>query len=562
MADSKGQIAFEELGLGSVLKRYLLRVPPNQREYSWTDREVRQLLQDFAKAINEDGFYFLGTVVTIPQGEGVLEVVDGQQRLATTAILLAGIRDYLSEKDENVIVESIDNEFLSGVDREKRIRVPKLTLNVDDNELFNWIVAGEPGTEPPGTPRASHGKLMGARDEVRKHVARIVSPLDEKEHGDALNRWVSFVEHRAVVVLLRVPNTADAYKMFETLNDRGLRTSQADLVKNYLFSKAGSRLAEVQSKWSFMRGALESASEDAEITITFLRHALIVQQGHLTAADVYDSVQKVANSEPTAASLAGTLETLANVYVATFNPDHERWNSYPDEARRALEVLNLLDVKPLRSLLLAVGSNMSEKEAPAALNFLISLSVRLMIAGNTRSGSVEEPLANAAHAVRDGKIDTADALRKALSDITPSDDDFEREFAGARVSNAKLARYYLRSMETTAAGESEPWYVPREDKQVINLEHVLPKKPESSWPQFSDDEVRRFATRLGNQALMLAADNSNLKSTDFEEKKKVYAGSPYVLTSEIAEFEEWNGDAIDRRQVRLAAVAVNTWPLK
>jgi uncharacterized protein with ParB-like and HNH nuclease domain len=68
-------------------------VPPNQREYSWTTKEVRTLLQDFAKAISDSNSasYFLGTIVTIPRTGGSLEVVDGQQRLATTAIMLAAI---------------------------------------------------------------------------------------------------------------------------------------------------------------------------------------------------------------------------------------------------------------------------------------------------------------------------------------------------------------------------------------------------------------------------------------------------------------------------------------
>ena len=83
--DTKSQIAFEQCGLGSVLKHNQLVVPANQREYSWTDRQVGfQLFQDFAKAISDDEpGYFLGTIVTIPRATGNLEVVDGQQRLAT-----------------------------------------------------------------------------------------------------------------------------------------------------------------------------------------------------------------------------------------------------------------------------------------------------------------------------------------------------------------------------------------------------------------------------------------------------------------------------------------------
>lgn len=562
MPEAKSQIAFEELGLGSLLRRYHLRVPPNQREYAWTEREITQLLTDFAKAINEAGPYFLGTIVTIPRDEGTLEVVDGQQRLATTTILLAAIRNYLRTKNEDIIVQSIDNEFLSGIDREQRVQVPKLKLNLDDNDLFNWIITEKPGDPSLAPLRSSHERLLLARDEARKQIRRIVAPLDEKVHGDILNGWVSFIEHRALVVLLRVPNDADAYKMFETLNDRGLRTSQTDLIKNFLFSRSGTRISEVQNRWSYMRGALESASEDSDITINFLRHALIVQRGHLREVDVYDAVQDVVKSEQSATTFAVTLETLANVYVATFNPEHERWNSYPDAARRAIEVFNLFDIKPLRPLILAIATRMDEKQATLAFQFLIGLSVRLIIASSTRTSSVEIPLASAAKSVFEGTIETAKRLRDDLASITPKDGEFQTAFETARVSNAKLARYYLRSLEMTAKNESEPWFVPQDDRQVINLEHVLPKKPEQNWPLFSEDEVRQLSTRLGNVALLRASDNSNLKSEAFEYKKQVFAASPYVLTSQIADVDEWTSETIAERQRRLAELAVRTWPVK
>lgn len=561
MADAKGQIAFEELGLGSLLRRWRLVVPPNQREYAWTEKEVTQLFQDFAKAINEVGIYFLGTIVTIPRDEGTLEVVDGQQRLATTAILLASIRDYLRERNEDLIVQSIDDEFLSGIDREKRIRVPKLRLNIDDNEIFDRIVTRRSGEAVPDPLRASHERLLMARDEAKKHVRRIVAPLDDREHGDLLNRWVSFLEHRALVVLLRVPDDANAYKMFETLNDRGLRTSQADLIKNFLFSRAGKRINEVQSRWSYMRGALESASEDADITINFLRHALMVQRGHLREADVYDRVQDIVKSEPAAVTFASMLETLANIYVATFNPENERWNTYQDSVRRAIEVFNLFNIKPLRPLILAIAARMDPRQTAASYNFLIALGVRLITAASTRSGSVEIPVAEAARDVFEGKIDTAARLRDELAALTPTDGEFRAAFRVLRVSNSRFARYYLRSLEMTAKNESEPWFVPQDDKQVINLEHVLPKKPEESWPEFDEDAVRQFTTRLGNLALMRTSENSNLKSQAFRDKKLVYAVSPYLLTSQIAEAEEWTAETIDERQRTMAELAIQTWPV-
>jgi hypothetical protein len=559
MADAKSQIAFEELGLGSVLKQNRLEVPPNQRDYSWTDQEVTQLFRDFAKAKGDEGPYFLGTIVTIPHEDGSLEVVDGQQRLATSAILLAAIRDYLIGREETVLVESIDNEFLTSIDRAKRHRVAQLKLNLDDNDLFNRLVVGESNGGVSEPIRESHQLLLSAREEARRHVRRVVAPLDEREHGDFLNGWVSFIEHRALVVLLKVPDKTNAYKMFETLNDRGLRTSQADLIKNHLFWRSGDRFAEVQSRWSYMRGALETSDEE---DITFLRHALIVLRGPIREADVYDEVQDIAKSEQTTVSFATTLENLANTYVATFNPEHERWNTYPDSTRRAIEVFNLLGIRPMRPLILAVAARLSKKETTRAYKLMISIGVRLLIASSTRSGSVEIPLANAARDVSEGTIETAAQLKDALVTLTPTDQEFRSAFEHARVSNARLARYYLRSLEMTAKSESQPWFVPQNDGQVINLEHVLPKKPEGDWSTFSEDDARQKTTRLGNLALLRASDNSDLKSKTFADKKPIYAGSPYVLTSQIADLEQWTPGTIDARQKQLAKLAVKTWPAK
>ena len=337
MADVQSQIAFEQLGLGGVLKHSQLFVPLNQRDYAWTEREVTTLFQDFAKAIVDEPAYFLGTIVTIPRKNGALEVVDGQQRLATTAILLAAIRDYLVGKDQ-MLVEAINNEFLTGIDRVRRARIPKLRLNIDDNEYFEWITAGDSGGEQPRPIKESHTLLQHAYDIAKNYVRKIVSTVDSHDHGDILNDWVSFIEQRALVVLLRVPNDANAYRMFETLNDRGLRSSQADLIKNYLFSRAGDRIHEVQGRWSYMRGTLESL-EEGDITVDFLRHGLITMRGHTREAQVYDAVQERVRNEYAAISFTSTLERLANAYVATFNGEHEKWNGYPDDTRRAFTVL-------------------------------------------------------------------------------------------------------------------------------------------------------------------------------------------------------------------------------
>jgi hypothetical protein len=557
MSDAETQIGFEQLGLGAVLKQNQLAVPPNQREYSWTEREVTTLLQDFAKAIADgERGYFMGTVVTIPRMNGVLEVVDGQQRLATTAILLSAIRDYLTGR-EPMIAESIENEFLTVIDRKLRDRVPRLQLNLDDNDFFRAKLIGK-GPQP-APARLSHKRLETAFIECRAQVAKIVAGLADKDHGDILNQWIGFLEKAALVVLLRVPNDANAYKMFETLNDRGLKTSQSDLVKNYLFARSGDRLPEVQQKWAYMKGVLETLSDD-DITITFLRHALIAIQGFIRESQVYEGVQGHAKSAQLVIAFANNLELLANSYVAIFNPEHDKWNKYSDSTRRAIEVLNLFGIVPIRPLMLAIAQKFSEKETEKAFKCLVSMGVRLMIASSTRSGSVEEPIAAAANKVFVGEIKTADEICQRLESITPNDQAFRGEFETARISNSKLARYLLRSLEMAAKDEGEPWHIPNDDKSVINLEHVLPKRPEANWPQFTPDEVEIYTNRLGNQVLLRASDNSTMHSDSFDKKKPVFAASPYILTSQIAAEANWTAESISRRQKTLAAYALKAWP--
>src|SRR5258708_103389 len=95
-------IKFEPLGIGGALSHYRLVVPLNQRPYAWEKTHVERLYQDLSAAIlSEDKTYFLGTIVLAHGEDGLLLVADGQQRLATTSILIAAIRDYLFEAGPN-----------------------------------------------------------------------------------------------------------------------------------------------------------------------------------------------------------------------------------------------------------------------------------------------------------------------------------------------------------------------------------------------------------------------------------------------------------------------------
>lgn len=88
-------INFDLCGVANELKARLLAVPIYQRSYAWTSDEITEFWSDLRSAFAESSpEYFLGTIVLTRQGKPPRDtIIDGQQRLATTSILLAAIRD-------------------------------------------------------------------------------------------------------------------------------------------------------------------------------------------------------------------------------------------------------------------------------------------------------------------------------------------------------------------------------------------------------------------------------------------------------------------------------------
>ena len=130
-------VDFTYQGIGKLLSSGHLRVPANQREYAWAEEHVEALCHDISDAIIEKkDAYFLGTVVLTKSKDGYFEVVDGQQRLATTSMLFAVIRDMLVVMDEDRLARAIEETYLFGLDIKTEEDTPKLPLNTTDHELL------------------------------------------------------------------------------------------------------------------------------------------------------------------------------------------------------------------------------------------------------------------------------------------------------------------------------------------------------------------------------------------------------------------------------------------
>lgn len=559
-------IAIGESGVGSVLNRHSLRVPLNQRSYAWEDHHVRTLLEDFSNAIaSENKTYFLGTIVLTQTADTTWEVADGQQRLATTAILISAIRDHLfaGSPNEKEASQKYTQNFLLEFDELTGEHVPKLRLNVEDNDFFvkNSLLAPDSagrGTAAMNTD--SHHRISRAIAICKEHVQNVIKPYAKADQAKRLYEWVAFLRENAVIIEIRVPDSFNAYTLFETLNDRGLRASQADILKNYLFGKAQDRLGEVAPKWANMASILESLDVD-DLLLTFLRHYWISQNGPTIEKELADRIREKITGRQQAVDMANALATYSVDYAALFSPlEHAGWSSLDQQTRAYIYIMTrILQIEQIRPLLLAIVTHFAASEARSALKLCLTWSVRFLIAGGGGGGVLDRHYGLRAKEITTGDIKKATVLAERMKGIVKTDAEFAEGLRRARISKKHLARYYLRSIELCRKGDQNPELGGTlEDTTVFNLEHIMPLHPDTTW-NVTEEVVQAFSRRLGNMTLLEPSVNGEIANKAFVAKKPIYQECPLSITSEIASFNKWGPDEIEERQAALASDALKVW---
>lgn len=565
MNETATGLNFEERGIANALTQRVLRVPLNQRPYAWTDDEVRTLLDDLYKAFDDgDQIYFLGAIVLTRGNNKQWEIADGQQRLVTISILIAAVRDYLLELGDEDGAKKYQSTYLLDYDVRKRDSTPKLYLNTEDHEFFLDQILKSPTDRKLRNDIVfrSNARLADAAKLAASHVRKMVAALQTSEKPARLYDWTDFLHEAAKIIIIMVPGrVGNAFKMFETLNARGAVASKTDILKNYLFELAKDRIHDVHPRWVSMLSTIESLGED-DLLIRFVRHYWISQHGPTTERELGAEIEKHVRTERQAVDMLGSMSANAVDYVALLSPrDHARWNEFSRAARNAIYTITRdLGGEQVRPLMLAVTRNFTTKEAEKAFAMMVSWSVRFLVVGGAGGGVLERSYGLRAREVTRGEITTASQLRGRMLDVVHSDTVFRGAFEAASVRKTNLARYYLRALELHVKGEAHPQLTPSEDTLAVNLEHVLPVNPSDQWA-VPREAAEAYYRRLGNMVLLKSTRNSEIGNKGFDVKRVAFRGSPFVLTAEVADNEEWGPEQIEMRQARLAQLAPAVWPL-
>ena len=393
-------------------------------------------MSDIATAIHDDEEeYFLGSIVLTNADSDQPDVVDGQQRLATTVIIIAAIRDFLLANEQKTKADEIGRTYLAKVDLRTEELEPRLRLNNVDNEFFIDRVVTEPSERKKTKPELeSHRRIDKAAKIAAKHIESVAVAAGSRK-VDSLIDWIDFIHKKAKVISVSVPSDANAFTIFETLNDRGLALAITDLLKNYLFSKANARLTEVQANWISMGSILEAIGGD-EIVVNYVRHLWSAQHGLAREKQLYKEIRKKVNTSAKSVNFVADLNNNAKTYCALFSSGHAFWKPYGDVARQYIAAINTLQTRESLPLLLAVVTKFSKAETIKALRLLVSCIVRSLVVTG-RGGTLEGKYSAIAKLIFDKKVKNETALRKELAKIIPTDGEFKEAFSVASSSNSQ-----------------------------------------------------------------------------------------------------------------------------
>lgn len=540
------------------------RVPPYQRDYSWSEEQWEDLWNDVLELRSQpEDRHYMGALVVEGKNDREFLIIDGQQRMATLSTLALAVIDQLrglategyDSQSNSERADELRNRFIGEKDPASLIESSKLFLNETDDAFYqDYLVQLRKPLNPRGLPK-SNRLLWGC---FQYFSARINEVSQLRRDGESLARLLSETAARQLLfILITVDDDLNAYTVFETLNARGLELTTTDLLKNYLFSRVRveADLQALQRRW---RSLIATVAQ--ERFPDFLRYHLLCEQPKIRSHRLFKLVRDRAKTPETVFALLDALEHRAELFTALSDPNHGYWAELP-EAKPFIRELNLFRVRQMTPLLFAAYEKFSREHFVRVLKLVSIISFRYTVVSSLNTNALEPVSHQAAKAILENSATSPAALFQVLKPIYVDDVKFQQNFALLVIDTAgqrsKLAKFILSRLEGDASRRfCDP------DTDPGSIEHILPENPSDDWADHIPREKWEAAVyRLGNLTLLESPLNRRVGNAPYDEKIAAYRESVYLLTREVSELapQEWTLDFLNERQTRMAERAVHLW---
>ena len=561
-------------------------VPWHQRRYDWQPEHVDELLHDFHDAIETDRrCYFLGTIILVESAPGRWRINDGQQRMVTMSLICACLlRTFGDHNDSHRahmalrVLFDIDENTTDALANISRL-APRLTPPRDDKTRYNLLVRGR--------SIGANGKLTLAWRQIDTFVAGMGI--------DKAKRFFDFLMQKVEVARLDIPDYVDPNSVYETINTRGKRLDDLDLIRNHLYSYFNadeeiSRRDLVHENLESIRAQLRDDSKFADYArcyfqarYGFLRKNNFYQEtrrcietrldGAARSSDyVYELVHDFALREHVELFRIISAPSRGNPFVDGF----VRSSGHSDSTRNVAMFLRELHAykvtQPLLFALLARyvaegdggGRRRLAKWIHTRIKHITSFVMRTaFVASKFEPSQFESEFSNLAEQVMSAAsledVDVHGCLRDCDSAHGIIDDKkFVTRMAEIEMRDIKKIKRFLFGINCDMQPDGELMSESR-----CTIEHILPRSRQhwGGWLGFDGTNPEDWIYRMGNLTLLGRQDNKPgaAENQDFSAKRGTYRRSAIQLTKDVGECNDWSSSGVAKRQRTLARCAARVW---
>lgn len=593
-------------------RRYV--VPLYQRQYVWNrDDQWAPLWEDILSMAvarldgREMSPHFLGAMVleqmrTFGNEVPSHTIIDGQQRLTTFQIFLAALRDVARKHDSESYAEEIDRYVKNtGLMAAADVEQFKVWPTKADQEQFRSVMTARSveALEAVHPPVFVRRKLQPRPQMVEAYLyfsKAIEDFLGDEDYGATKEGRVEALylalRNDLQAVAIELEGNDDAQLIFETLNARGEPLLPSDLLRNYIFRRAGQsneKPDELHEKyWSGFEQGFWGVEEKqgrlkrARIAL-FMQHFLALKKGYdINVGHMFQEYKSWIKNEKPYTNVEGELVDLvrhADAFKGLIEPgDGTRF----DQFARRLKTIDVRTIYPL-ALFLLVNDELSPAEVEGVATDLESYLVRRAICGKTTK-NYNKAFLQIVRDLRSAET-SRESVRRLLLDfkgdagVWPDDAEFERAWMNMPVYE-KLGPAKVEAILHAVEDETERQF--GEEIKVLStltVEHIMPQTWEENWPlpsvggqvmgvsQSVEEQQARAQARdvlihtFGNLTLLTQPLNSSVSNSPYEVKRQaIIEQSALKLNRYFQNVFAWDESSIRARGKQLFDVARKIWP--
>lgn len=589
-------IQSEDLIIQKLLNDYYV-VPSYQREYVWEQEQVNRLLEDILEAKGDfprtdDGDYFIGSIVVCEskqKNEGsVFEVIDGQQRLTTLIVILCAIRDRIKEINKLADISVINTYILnSSIDYTgNAVEKMKLSLQYEESDGILDKLGKSEDVSNVASNSKSVNNIINAYHYTKEFLGQ--NYADEEK---AVREFFGYLINKVKVIRVQTVSVAQALKIFETINDRGVGLNSMDLLKNLMFMHVKpEQFEKLKVEWKEIVNELELRKEKP---LRFLRYFIMGNYGveEITEDRIYEwflANEDKCGYKTNSFGFIDLLKQNVKVYgqsVSGKNPDGTS-NRYLDNIRyfsgaARQHLILLLAARKLPNTLL-------EKLARQIENLFFCYTI-------TREPTKTFEKKFAKWSVDLLKVNDEADLDKFINKYIEDEKRKKRDsfiYHLSTLTQQNIQQYRIRyilaklsqSLDERAWG-STPVYISLHTyiNKDVELEHILPRNPSDTVKVAFDkqDEYQDYVVKLGNLTLLEKSINASISNGLYDNKRVEYEKSNFVLTKAISKklqvgvntkinravnklrtYDKWDSSTIEDRQQLLVELSLNAWDME